>query len=279
MNRSAFSILDELKLPHPYVYDLKNIKDIKDESVLFMRYCDGEKHKNHTISGIAFKENVSKYIAEYQNNLLVQIADVITGIGGFAVHLYDKYIYGEYVDGEIVSLLRGGYCQKRFLIDRENGNVSVLAVDQQAICKIIDYKYVWNEYHSEMNNKEFFNKLFALNKLLMNIKDTNDLLLEGHFVENSIIFSDAAHKSINIDFHRIFQNNDKVWLRGCTESMQEVSVDHLNIDIDPRVELVCVQKGSLLCHYITYYINDLNVFFQNVGERKFQNVCLNDERH
>ena len=278
MNIGAFNILDELKLSHPYVYDLKNIKDIKDESVLFVRYCDGEKHKNHTISGIAFKDNVSNYIVEYQNGLLVQIADVITGIGGFAVYLYDKYIYGEYVDGEIVSLLRGGYCQKRFLIDREKGNIRVLTVDQQVICKNINHKYIWKEYHSEMNDKEFLNRLFTLKKLLMNIKDTNGLLLEGHFLENSLIFSDAPHKTINIDFHRIFQNSNEVWLRGSAENIHGVSVDHLNIDIDPKVDLVCIRKGALLCHYITYYINELNVFFKMYEKENFQNVCLNDER-
>lgn len=266
MNISAFNILDKFELPHPCVYDLNNIGNIKDESVLFVRYCDGKKYKNHITNGIAFKDNVSRYIAESQKGLLVQIADAITGIGGFAVYLYDNYIYGEYVDGELVSLLRGGYCQKRFLIDREKGNTSVLTIDQQVICEIKDHKYTWNEYHSEMNDKEFLCRLYALKKLLMNIKDTNDLLLEGHFLENSIKFSDAAHKAININFHRIFQNSNEVWLRGRAESVDEAFVDHLNIDSDPMEKIVCVRKGALLCHYITYYINELNVVFQNVGE-------------
>ena len=154
----------------------------------------------------------------------------------------------------------------------------MLTVDQQVICKNINHKYIWKEYHSEMNDKEFLNRLFTLKKMLMNIKDTNGLLLEGHFLENSLIFSDAAHKTINIDFHRIFQNSNEVWLRGSAENIHGVSVDHLNIDIDPKVDLVCIRKGALLCHYITYYINELNVFFKMYEKENFQNVCLNDER-
>ena len=76
----------------------------------------------------------------------------------------------------------------------------------------------------------------------------------------------------------LFQNSNEVWLRGSAENIHGVSVDHLNIDIDPKVDLVCIRKGALLCHYITYYINELNVFFKMYEKENFQNVCLNDER-
>ncbi len=262
MNTNAFEILDEFNLPHPRVYDIANYRQIENESVLFVRYCEGLKCNNHVVSATRFKKNIEKYIKEYEDNILVQVADVITGSGGFAVYLYEQYIYGEYVDGEIVSLLRGGYCQRRFLINRINGEIYVMLEEQRVICNIVDYQYVWSDYNSKISDKEFLEKILKLKTYLLDIKDAKNLLIEGHFVENSILFSDAVYRPLKIDFQSLFCGNKEIVLRRSANEGQRVVVDRLNIDIDPKVDIVCVRKGALLSHYITYYINDITVIFK-----------------
>lgn len=160
MNKEAYILLEKLGLPYPKSLSIEDITLLEKDSMFFVRYMTESGKKSKNLSGAQIISNKFNYDPAINKDIL-SIEKVYDCIAGGALFFKNGEIYGEYVEGHIVSLLRRGLCLKRFYITKEK-EIMLLNQSQAWKAKLSNNSY----------NYEFFNghSSICFNKVIEYIK-------------------------------------------------------------------------------------------------------------
>lgn len=250
MNPQAFQIIEALGMRHPKCYSLGEAIESHRNS-FYLRYDK----KTGCQSRIVDKEGliVQKAVLEKDISMgkLLKIEDSFNSIAGCAVYVNPDGIYGEYVCGHIIALLRRGICKKRFLVD-ENKRVTIKDVFQGFEARQTQGGYIWKPFTNEIDKMDA-----VIDYLLKNINSVqSDLLLEILITENDIIVCDAKHPTMEDSWQGIKDifntNSSEIYLKnGSSSFVKKVKIDGFDIDLSESVKDILICNGAILSHYIT----------------------------
>lgn len=257
MNKFAFDILDEKKLIRPTQYALSDIGKLSSDKKIFLRYNENFKSENKVVTCSYILQHMNELRKESEAGVLVQMAELINSIAGCVIYVKDGYIYGEYVEGEPIALLRRGICGKRFLIDSKK-KVLERPVFQNWICRQGVGKYEWEPYKS-LSSPGYSMMIESLSEIIS--KKHNNYLFEIHIEKSRIIFSDARYKDIDITiqkFIKIFEISGKLNLKGSVDYNKMIKIDGFDIDCCHQIPSnIIIHCGAILSHYIIYNFNEI----------------------
>ena len=255
MGPQAFEILHKLKLQTPLSYYNLDF-DLSSDKKYYLRYDEQNKHKNKVVdSHVLWKDN-QRYQKEIANKSLLQISEYINTKAGVVLYVQNDFIYGEIVLGEPALILRRGICKRRFLIVKD----SVQFIEYgQSYCYFQNKGFVKNTC-SNWEFEKIFKKIVDTCFLLLNEKKTG-YIFEVHMTKTDTVYTDAKTiNSFNISYEKIatffnIHEGDFSIIKGVLSG--DVICDKLDIDIDKCWRSICIYKGALLSHYVTYYYESI----------------------
>lgn len=252
MNSQAFHIIEALGLRAPKSYNLNEAIE-SQRNKFYLRYCKDVGYQSHVINKEELIIQRAMLEKEISKGKLLRIEDAFDSIAGCAVYANLDGIYGEYVSGHIISLLRKGICRKRFLIDK-CGEVKVREAFQGFEATQIKGGYFWRPCE---NVKDKLNEITCY--LLENlISKEKDLLLEILITEDDIIICDAKHPGMDMSWQSmkdIFDiNNVEIFLKKTHSkkvNVKEFKIDGFDIDLSVPAKNIIIGNGAILSHYVT----------------------------
>lgn len=259
MNPNAFEIIEKLGLVHPRFYNLDEIVQSQC-SKFYLRYSKSSDKESYVIDKRELLDKIDTLKWDIQSGALTKIEDSFDSVAGCAAYINPDGIYGEYVSGHIISLLRRGLCNKRFYIGKDKG-VKVKDAFQGFEAIQLKGGYDW---------KPCLNRLDKLGSVIRYLSDCvlenqTDLLLEILITENAIIVCDAKYPKMEQSWKEIKKMFDDEFSglflkkRKTTKTCQEqVKIDGLDIDLSCFVENVLIGNGAILSHYITRNYSKFN---------------------
>lgn len=226
-----------------------------NKRLYYLRYDEHNKSCNKVVNVDYLKNNYHKLVEQINKGILIQLSEYIDTIAGAVIYIQDDFIYGEFVLGEPVLILRRGLCKRRFYIDKRTR-------------KYIDYPqtksffqsigYIENTVDEEEIQKAYNKTIDACIDLFNN--RVNGYIFEMHITPNDVIFTDAkyqdswiSHSSIEKLFH--LEVGEKIAIKG--EAIGTGECDRLDIDMDSFKESIYLKKGALLSHYVTYFNSEM----------------------
>jgi hypothetical protein len=261
MNKNAFDILQNAGLKTAAVYSPDDMEKLQDNTEIFLRYIESLKFNNRKVDIKYIRDNISQISKQFELGELIQIAESINSIAGSSVYIKDGYIYGEYVEGNIIMLLRRGICGKRFLITPEN-NVITIPVFQNWICVEKKCRCFWLPFDGKISS--------AFDILIESLKNTidksnEDLLLEILVENDGIVFCDAKYQKIKMPSDIFFCEDIFIPIKGDCIIDKNVKIDGFDIDYsDFLSKNIMICNGAFLSHYITHNFEKIkNLVYKN----------------
>ena len=248
MNPQAFQIIESLGLRHPEFYRIEEAIDSKHNK-FYLRYNKGANCQSRVVDKEELITRRMDFEMDFETGRLLKIEDSFDSVAGCAVYIDSEGIYGEYVEGHIVALLRKGICKKRFFID-SNKNVAIKDAFQGFEAIQIKGGYLWEPCTDEKNTQKKLNKI--INYLLKNILGgQEDLLLEILITEDEIVVCDAKHpgmKALWQGMKNIFNTENRYLKNKCLDDFfeKEVKIDGFDIDLSKPVKDIIVGNGAIL---------------------------------
>lgn len=266
MNKEAYILLNKLGLPYPKSLSIDDIIILGKENRFFVRYMTESGKKSENLSGTQIINDKFSYDPTINKNIL-SIEKVYDCIAGGALFLKNGEIYGEYVEGHIVSLLRRGLCLKRFYITKER---KILSLSQAQVWKA---KLSNNSYNYEFFDGDtsiYFSKVIEYIKKNIFQFNYDNILLEFMMTNDEIIFCDAKNRDLPFfDKLPLIFSENKVYLKKDVEFISKINLDFLDVDyplINENIEgvTIIINNSALLSHFITRNLNrNLNIIFIN----------------
>ncbi|GHT84558.1 hypothetical protein FACS1894137_07760 [Spirochaetia bacterium] len=262
MNKNAFNILNGKKLVRASEYSLDEAGNLPSNKEIFLRYNELFKINNKKVNSSYIINNMKNLQNELENNELIQIVESIDSIAGGIIYIKDGFVYGEYVEGNIILLLRRGICRKRFLICPDTSLYELSAL-QNMICNEKIEKYEVLPFDGHLSGG--FNVLITLLKENIHKFDDN-LLLEILIERDRIVFCDAKYKNLGLKpdiLNIIFLKSEStILLKGHRVPKIFLSIDNFDIDKHTARKNIGIRNGAILSHFITYNINNIeNLLF------------------
>lgn len=260
MNPQAFEIIEELGLRYPNSYSLGEAVGSQRDR-FYLRYSKEIGGQSRVVDMEELITQKNELERDMLTGKLLKIEDSFESIAGCVVYINPDGIYGEYVSGHIVSLLRRGICKKRFFIDKRR-NVTIKDVFQGFEAVQIKGGYSWRPCTNRLD------KLNQIIEYLTNniISEQRDLLLEILITEDEIIICDAKHPNMEKSWKgmkKIFDTGScENYLKGVYDeniSQEEVKIDGFDIDLSCPVENILIGNGAVLSHYVTRNYESYNI--------------------
>lgn len=254
MNPRAFEILENLKLPYPHSYSLDEAIS-SERNNFYLRFSRNSKFESYVIDKDELIKKECQLHKLIASNDLIKIEDSFSSIAGSAIYINNDGVYGEYVEGHIISLLRRGICKLRFFINLQK---EVFVKESFQGFEAYQQKggYTWMPYGQKKSEFSRFIQFLTSNIDI----SSRDLLLEILITNNEIIFCDAKNPMMSMCWNGIKQifkpsNYSNINLIS-SESSGETSfqVDGLDIDMagsEPLAENILIANGAILSHYVT----------------------------
>lgn len=252
MNLQAFQIIETLGLKHPKCYSLEEaIESERDK--FYLRYGEESKCQSRVVNKKGMITQINELKKDLLTGKLLEIEDSYEGVAGCAVYSNLGEIYGEYVSGHIVALLRKGLCDKRFFIGKDKDYIIKDAFQEYEALQV-EGGYEWKTCE---NKADKLNEIIAY---LSNaaINEQKDLLLEMLITENDIVVCDAKNPGMEESWQGLknsfYIDNSEQYLKAehCSKSTQnKVKVDGFDIDDSRPAKNIIVVNGAFLSHYIT----------------------------
>lgn len=252
MNPHAFEIIENLGLRHPNVYSLCDVVKANQNN-FYLRYSRDLVDKSCVVSKEELILRKDKFEEDLSTGKLIEIEDFFQSVAGCVVYINADGIYGEYVSGHIVALLRRGLCRKRFFID-ENNKVFIKDAFQGFEALQTSGGYNWSICTNRLD------KLNEIIDYLINsmIARPKDLLMEILITENEIVVCDAKYPGMESAWQgmkKMFDLCDTtIFLKNIYNSdviKRDIKVDGLDIDCSLPVKNLIVGNSAVLSHYIT----------------------------
>lgn len=169
---------------------------------------------------------------------LLRIEESFNSVAGCAVYANMDGIYGEYVSGHIVSLLRRGVCQKRFLIDERN-HVVIKEAFQGFEAEQKKGVYIWTPCANRVDKLEEIICFLLRSK----IKREKDLLLEILITKDEIVVCDAKYPGMIAvwqgmkDFFDVNCSETYLKKSGDIDSLErKTKIDGFDIDLSTAAD-------------------------------------------
>ncbi len=264
-NLQAFQIIQTLGLHYPQSYDLREAME-SSQKKFYLRYDKRDNYESRVVSRdelIAESPTLEKDIAAGK---LLKIENYYNSVAGCAAYVNKDEIYGEYVSGHIIALLRRGVCNKRFFID-ERDKVTVKDAFQGFEAIQENGRYLWIPCENKTDKLEE-----VIHFLAKNInRSQQDLLLEILITEDDIVVCDAKYPGMEAGWQGmkgIFEAN---WfhLKGSNRASTlegEAKIDGFDVDAAVPAKNILVGNGAVLSHYITRnYANFDSIQFLRTG--------------
>lgn len=252
MNPCAFEIIENLGLRHPNVYNLSDAIKANQNS-FYLRYGRDMEAKSCVVNKEELITRKDKLEEDLLAGKLIEIEDFFKSVAGCAVYINSDGIYGEYVCGHIVALLRRGLCRKRFFID-QNNKVFIKDAFQGFEAIQIVGGYNW---------RICTNRLDKLNETIRYLTNSitvrpKDLLMEILITENEIIVCDAKYPRMENAWQgmkMMFDMYDTaIYLKNMSNRdilENDSKIDGFDIDWSLPVKNLIVGNSAILSHYIT----------------------------
>jgi hypothetical protein len=259
MNAEAFNVLKQNRLTVALIYTLDEVKRLPPEKEVFLRYNKYSTMKNKVVDCQYVLDNINDVKIQIENNELLQIVESINSIAGGVVYIKNGFIYGEYVEGNIIMLLRRGICGRRFLIARDNTVYEESAFQNWICAQQRGGGYEWQPFNAAISS--VFG--FFLNSLKECINKDEDSLLLDVLIEGSrIVFCDAKYKDIDVPMKKLrdvfCDDNGIISLKGGYASQSGLKIDGFDLDNCCCLpESIGIANGAILSHYILYNIRSI----------------------
>jgi hypothetical protein len=261
MNYFAYNILKEINnLPIPRQYSVDEILSANSTERFFLRYATYSKLKSKMKTQNEIISNIEKIKEHIKTGELISIEKVYECIAGCAIYIRDKVIYGEYVEGHPIALLRRGLCARRFLIDLDR-KVTTIDQIQSWIAILGTDSFNWLPYDGKITST--FDRIISY--LVNNFTGSFDnVILEILITDDEIVFCDAKKKNLD-DFSPniqvFFQNQQsnlvikrKVGNRKENDIINQTDCCDIDIQIISKSldkRKLYIHNASILSHYIT----------------------------
>jgi hypothetical protein len=286
MNPQAYEILAEMKVNLPQEYCVDEILSCQHENKYF--YC-----RFSTISGLNSRFYKGKEITNkihwfeqlQRNKELLKIEEVVNCICGCVIYINDGCIYGEFVNGHIMSLLRKGVCSMRFLIDSNNG-VYLINQFQRWIVQQKNNKFILKT--NDNFDESQFNIIQDLIVYLRSIDFTKDnSLFELMVSKDKYVFCDAkifSEDDFSLKTLQLFiDKKDKIVIKSPKKivnlkSIHQVDcfdVDYKMLNNDLSNNNIIVYNDALLSHFITRNFKHFNSIFFLRRDNKVRYLDMN----
>jgi hypothetical protein len=279
MNPQAYEILTKMKVNIPQEYCIDQvILNQNRNNYYYCRFSSKSELKSGLFSGKEIQNNIHLFNQLQHNNELIRIEEVVNCLAGCVIYINNGNIYGEFVLGHIMTLLRKGVCLVRFLIDSDNGVYFRHAYQHQLVTqkgnKFNYYHDVQYDHSSNLKIFEGFDELpnFSVLQDLIVYLRSIDFTLDNSLYEimvskDKYVFCDAKIFSVNdffINAKKLFDNEGyKIEIIARNNPLPPHGIIQLqdgffdvdnkefsNFDNDTNYD-VYILHSAFLCHFIT----------------------------
>lgn len=248
---------------YPQAYDLREAIE-SSQKKFYLRYDKKDNYESRVVSREELIVEYSTLKKDIAAGKLLKIENYYNSVAGCAAYVNKDEIYGEYVSGHIIALLRRGVCNKRFFID-ERDQVTVKDAFQGFEAIQENGRYLWIPCENKTDKLEEVIHFLAKN---VN-RSQQDLLLEILITEDDIVVCDAKYPGMGASWQGmkdIFDGNcAQSHLKGSHRASGldgEVKIDGFDVDAAVQAKNLLVGNGAILSHYITRnYANFENIQF------------------
>lgn len=280
MNPKAYEILEKMKVNTPQEYCLDQaILDQNLSEFYFCRFSSNSILNSGLYKGEDIKNNIHLFMQLQHNNKLLKIEEVVNCICGCVIYVNNGYIYGEFVDGHIMSLLRKGVCSIRFLIDSNN----VYLINQFQRWIVHQTK---NEFVLKSNNDFDKSRLNIIQDLFVYLCSINFIkdnsLFEIMISKDRYVFCDAkifSEDDFYINTQQLFvSEKNKIVIKSPKRIINLKSIHQVDcFDVDYEAikdnlanSNITAHNDALLSHFITRNYKYFNSLFFLRRENKVQ---------
>jgi hypothetical protein len=262
MNPSPYEILTEMKvrIPQEYCVDKFSSNQYK-ENYFYCRFSSNSGQSSGLYKGEEITNDIDRFRQMQQNKELLKIEEVINCVCGCVIYINNGYIYGEFVDGHIMSLLRKGVCSIRFLID-SNNRVYLIKQFQHWIVNLINDKYIFgpNNHFNEVQLRLIQDLIIYLHEINLT---KNNSLYEILVSKDDFVFCDAkvfSKDDFFIDAKQLFISDDNnIVIKYPIKKIDSDSLNQIDcLDVDYKTMIdnntnnnITVYNDALLSHYMT----------------------------
>jgi len=279
MNPQAYEILEKMKVNIPQEYCVDQIMLNQNEnSFFYCRFSSNSEFNSGLYNSEEIKNNIHLFKQLQRNNELIKIEEVVNCICGCAIYINNGNIYGEFVNGHIMSLLRKGACSIRFLMDSDNG-IYLMDSFQRLIVQ-----QTKNEFIIERNINDDELQLNILHDLIVYLRSIdftiNNSLYEIMVSKDKYVFCDAkifSEDDFLLNTQQLFVNKkNKIAIKPPKKNINSNSihqvdcfdVDFKAIEDDLTNNNITVHNDALLSHFITRNFKQFNSLFFLRGDSK-----------
>ena len=260
MGPDAQKILVELGLQTNSPISLANAIKEKNKSY-YLRYDIRNTKNNKVVDASYLISNYSLLSGQFENGILMQVSEYIDTIAGAVLYVQDNVIYGEFVVGEPVLILRRGFCKRRFYISETEHK----CIDYyQKSCFFQNIGYIDNCMAKCEVEAAYMQVISECSRLLE--RKIKGYLFEIHVTSNKIIFTDVKRQENWLStscIEKIFASDIGQYVVIKGNMFDYIGYDQLDIDKDKLRKDIYIKKGALLSHYVTYYNSQMtNIVFE-----------------
>jgi hypothetical protein len=293
MNPKAYEILAQMEVSIPKEYCVDEIYSSQGgNKYFFCRFSEDSELSSRLYKDDEIISNIHNFNNLQHKKKLIKIEEVVDCICGCVIYVTNGNIYGEFVDGHIMSLLRKGVCSKRFLI---NLNESVYFINQfqRWIVQRVDNEFIYipNKNFSESRMKLIQDLILYL--ITINFKEENSLF-EIMVSKNKYVFCDAKilpKDDFFVNANQIFIKEKKnIVIKApikkdnptLINQIDCFDVDYEEINNNLSNNNITVYNDAILSHFVTRnykYFNSIN--FQRRDNKiqvsKIDRICQINE--